>query len=94
MGSPEATKISADLINRYPDRFLFGTDEVAPVNQEKYLTIYGLYDPLWRLLTEEASQKVRQQNYDRLFGGARTRVRAWERANVGVQGSSALAPQR
>jgi Amidohydrolase len=92
VGSPQATKISADLINRYPDRFLFGTDEVAPVNQEQYLTIYSLYDPLWRLLTKDASQKVRQQNYDRLFGRARTRVRAWERANVSVQGSPNLAP--
>jgi hypothetical protein len=28
--SPEATQITADLLNRYPDRFLFGTDEVEP----------------------------------------------------------------
>jgi glutaminase len=28
--TPESIRISADLINRYPDRFLFGTDEVAP----------------------------------------------------------------
>ena len=33
-------QISADLINRYPDRFLFGTDEVAPDSQEKYLRVY------------------------------------------------------
>jgi Amidohydrolase len=94
VGSPEATKISADLINRYPDRFLFGTDEVAPVNQEQYLTIYSLYDPLWKLLTGEAAQKVREQNYDRLFGEARTRVRAWERTNVSVRGSSISTPRR
>src|SRR5882672_10130238 len=31
--TPESIKISADLINRYPDRFLFGTDEVAPPTQ-------------------------------------------------------------
>jgi hypothetical protein len=92
VGSPEATKISADLINRYPDRFLFGTDEVAPVNQEEYLKIYNLYEPLWKLLTKDASEKVREQNYERLFGGARARVRGWERANVSVQGSSTSAP--
>lgn len=93
VGSPEATKISADLINRYPDRFLFGTDEVAPTDQEKYLKIFSLYDPLWKLLTKDASEKVRKGNYERLFGGARTRVRAWERANLGVQGSSTSAPR-
>lgn len=94
VGSPEATKISADLINHYPDRFLFGTDEVAPVNQEQYLKIYSLYDPLWKLLTREASRKVREQNYDRLFGEARTKVRAWERVNVSAPGSFISTPRR
>jgi Amidohydrolase len=93
VASPEATKISADLINRYPDRFLFGTDEVAPTDQEQYLKIYRLYAPLWKLLTKDASEKVRKGNYERLFGAARIKVRAWERANLRVQGSATSAPQ-
>jgi Amidohydrolase len=92
VGSPEATKIAAALFNRYPDRFLFGTDEVAPTNQEQYLKIYSLYDPLWKLLTTEASEKIRKSNYERLFAEARRKVRAWERANVGVKESPAQAP--
>lgn len=83
--SPEATRIAADLFNRYPDRFLFGTDEVAPTNQEQYLKIYSLYDPLWKLLTPETSAKVRKGNYERLFDDARRRVRTWERTNVPTQ---------
>ena len=82
-GPPVATKIAAELINRYPDRFLFGTDEVAPANQQQYLKIYDQYAPLWQLLTPDASEKVRKGNYEKLFGEARTRVRAWEKANVG-----------
>ena len=31
VATPETTQAMADLINRYPDRFLFGTDEVADV---------------------------------------------------------------
>jgi Amidohydrolase len=89
VSSPEATKIGADLINRYPDRFLFGTDEVAPANQEQYLKIYSLYDPLWKLLTRETSEKVRKGNYERLFDEARRKVRAWERANLGAARGSA-----
>jgi hypothetical protein len=38
IASPEATKITADLINRFPDRFLFGTDEVAPTSQASFST--------------------------------------------------------
>jgi hypothetical protein len=82
VASPEATQITADLINRYADRFLFGTDEVAPPNQEKYFRIYYQYDPLWKLLSQEASEKVRKGNYERLFDNARLKVRAWEAAQV------------
>jgi hypothetical protein len=44
--------------------------------------VYHLYDPLWKQLTPEASQKVRLGNYERLFDKARQDVRAWEKANI------------
>jgi len=84
VATPEAVKISADLINRYPDRFLFGTDEVAPTEQQKYLRIYYQYEPLWKLLNEETNQKVRKRNYERLFDEARHRVREWEKSQAQV----------
>ena len=71
---------SADLINRYADRFLFGTDEVAPQNQEQYLRVYYQYQPLWKLLDEKTREKVLKGNYERIFDGARHKVRAWETA--------------
>jgi predicted TIM-barrel fold metal-dependent hydrolase len=73
VATPESTRISADLIHRYPDRFLFGTDEVAPTTQEKYLRVYEQYRPLWNLLDAEASEKVRRQNYQRIFDEAKKR---------------------
>ena len=82
VATPESTKTVADLINRYPNRFLFGTDEVAPPNQEKYLKVYHQYAPLWSLLDKETSEKVRKGNYVRIFDEARRKVRAWERAHV------------
>jgi hypothetical protein len=83
VANPDATKRTADIINQYPDRFLFGTDEVAPTSQEGYLKVYAMYGPLWKLLTDDARKKVRQDNYARLFDAARARVRAWEAANLG-----------
>src|SRR5215204_671555 len=47
VASPEAVRISAALINRYPDRFLFGTDAVAPDDARAYLRTFNLYGPLW-----------------------------------------------
>ena len=82
VSTPESTKNAAAIVNRYPDRFLFGTDEVASPNQEKYLTVYNQYEPFWKLLTPEASEKVRKGNYERIFDEARRRVRKWEGAHV------------
>ena len=48
------------MINRYPDRFLFGTDEVAPPNQEKYLRVYNQYEPLWKLLDKHGERESAQ----------------------------------
>jgi Amidohydrolase len=81
VATPESTRIAADLINRYPDRFLFGTDNVAPKSEESYMKVYYEYDPLWKLLSKDASEKVRKGNYERLFDAARPRVRAWEAAH-------------
>ena len=82
VATPESTKHAADIINRYPDRFLFGTDEVAPDSQQKYLKVYNQYEPLWKLLSPEASEKVRKGNYARIFNDARRKVRSWEAANL------------
>jgi hypothetical protein len=80
--TPESTAATAALINRYPDRFLFGTDVVAPTKLQAMTDVYDKYGPLWKALTPEASLKVRKGNYERIFDEARRRVRAWERTNV------------
>jgi predicted TIM-barrel fold metal-dependent hydrolase len=82
VSSPEAIKATADLINRFPDRFLFGTDEVAPSDQTKYLKVYDLYAPLLAELTPVAREKFLKGNYERLFDEARRKVRAWEKAHL------------
>jgi len=82
VSSPETIAKTASLINRHPDRFLFGTDEVGPVNQEKYLNVYSIYKSLLDQLTPEARLLFLKGNYARLFDEARKKVRAWEKANL------------
>jgi predicted TIM-barrel fold metal-dependent hydrolase len=82
VATPQSIHRAADVINRYPDRFLFGTDTVAPSIAQAYFGIYDLYKPLWLALIPEASEKVRQANYERLFDEARGRVRVWEKAHI------------
>jgi predicted TIM-barrel fold metal-dependent hydrolase len=83
VGTPEAVKKTADIINRFPERFLFGTDSVAPRTQEDYLKTYNLYAPLLADLTPKAKYLLLKGNYERIFDEARRRVRKWEAANIG-----------
>jgi Amidohydrolase len=81
VSSPEATRRLADLMQRYPDRFLFGTDAAAPSDQYKYLKVFHQYEPLWKSLDAETSRNVRLGNYERIFDAARRNVRNWESAH-------------
>ena len=82
VASPESITQTAAILNKYPERFLFGTDNVAPADQATQLRVYDMWAPIWSRLTPEASLKVRVGNYERIFDAARVRVRAWEKANV------------
>jgi predicted TIM-barrel fold metal-dependent hydrolase len=86
VSTPQTTKAAADLINKYPDRFLFGTDEVAPTDQGKYLKVYNMYKPLLAQLTPSTRQKLLKGNYARLFDAARIKVRAWEKQHANDSG--------
>jgi hypothetical protein len=85
IASPEATQRTADVINKYPDRFLFGSDTVAPADSAAYFRVFDMYQPLWKLLTKEASLKVRRGNYERIFDEGRRNARAWETAQLKKQ---------
>ena len=82
VSSPEAITNTAAMLNKYPDRFLFGTDNVAPADQATQLRVYDMWAPIWATLTPDAIRMVRVGNYERIFDAARARVRTWEKANV------------
>jgi hypothetical protein len=70
------------MINKYPDRILFGSDCVAPSSSDAQLAVYKMWEPVWVLLTPEAKAQVCFGNYERIFDQARKDVRAWEQANL------------
>jgi predicted TIM-barrel fold metal-dependent hydrolase len=72
----------AAALDAYPDRFLFGTDTVAPKTAEPYFKVFDMWAPVWRRVTPETREKVCKGNYERIFDEGRRRVRAWEKANV------------
>jgi hypothetical protein len=80
--TPTTIEHSAALIARYPDRFLFGTDEVAPTDPATYFHVYDLFRPLLGALAPPARDALLKGNYERLFDRARADVRAWEHAHT------------
>jgi len=70
------------LLQQYPDRFLFGSDTVAPKSQAEYLRTYEAYRKLWERLDAQTARKVKVENYERLFTAARLQVRMWEQKQV------------
>ena len=68
----------AELIEKHPTRFLFGTDSVAPSDWEAYAGTHVVYNPLWERLDVDTRAQVERLNYERIFDTARERVRAWE----------------
>jgi hypothetical protein len=84
IATPASIARVAAMLNRHPDRFLFGTDTVAPSGPEPYFEVFDLWAPIWRLLSPQAGLKIRKGNYERIFDEGRRRVRDWERVNVSV----------
>jgi predicted TIM-barrel fold metal-dependent hydrolase len=78
VASDSSIALAANLVNRYPERFLFGSDVVAPSDAQQYFRVADLYRPFLDRLTPESRALVLRGNYERLFGTARQRVRAWE----------------
>jgi hypothetical protein len=90
--SPETVTATANLIEKYPDRFLFGSDVVAPKSIDSPMAVYNAYEPLWKALRPETVRKVALENYERIFDEGRRRVRAWERANITSPSETTGAP--
>lgn len=72
----------ADLINRYPSRFLFSMDAVAPDSRETYLKTYRDYELLWVAVKPETRHMVLIENYEGPFDATNKAVRNWERRQL------------
>ena len=80
--TPEHLKMTADLIRKYPDRFLYGSDKGATADWLLVKASYEAWEPLWRKLGPMLTRQVARDNYIRIFNQSRSNMRAWERANA------------
>jgi len=81
LDTPEHVEMTADLIRKYPDRFLFGSDQAATQDWVLLKKSYDVWDPLWRQLGPELTRKICKENYARVFDQSKKNIRAWEAKN-------------
>jgi hypothetical protein len=81
LDTPEHVKMTADLVRRYPDRFLYGSDQIASPDWQLVKKSYEVWAPLWKELGPELTRQVTRENYVRIFDRSRQNIRAWEAKN-------------
>src|SRR5215469_7415552 len=74
-------KMTADLIRKYPDRFLYGSDQGATTDWNLVKKNYDVWEPLWQELGPALTRRVAKENYIRIFDESRRNMRAWETAH-------------
>jgi hypothetical protein len=79
--TPEHLKMTADLIRKYPDRFIYGSDQGGSADWGLVKKSYDAWDPLWKEIGPALTRQVARDNYIRIFDESRKNMRAWERAH-------------
>ena len=82
LDTPEHVKMTADLIRKYPDRFLFGSDQIATTDFQTLRKSYDVWAPLWQEVGPELTGRVCKENYARVFDESKKNIRAWEAKNA------------
>ena len=82
VANPDVIARTTALFDRYPDRFLFGTDNVAPPNIDANVRVFRMWDPILAKVRPATKQAILFGNYERIFDTARARVREWERSHA------------
>ena len=81
LDTPEHLKMTADLIRKYPDRFIYGSDQGSTSDWNLVKKSYEVWDPLWKEIGAELTHQVAKDNYTRIFDESRKNLRAWERTH-------------
>jgi hypothetical protein len=70
----------AALIERFPDRFLYGSDSLEAKDIHTVSNTYAIYEKhLFPLLTEKTVDQVMRKNFDRIFAAAEPRIEEFEK---------------
>jgi hypothetical protein len=75
---PGAIDRWAAMIEKNPDRFLIGSDALAPADPAKWEQTFSIYRRLTDRLSETARERLLNGNYEEVFVESRAKVRDFE----------------
>ncbi|MDP3810823.1 MAG: hypothetical protein Q8Q78_07445 [Hydrogenophaga sp.] len=86
--APDLKKIQqlVELLETYPERFLFGSDALSPTGVEFWRGTELAYDAVFKQLKPDTANAIKLGNYRRLIVGARQKVRLYEKYCVDYAG--------
>jgi hypothetical protein len=79
--TPDHLMMTADLIRKYPDRFIYGSDQGATADWDLVRKSYEVWNPLWKEIGHALTRQVAKDNYIRIFNESRRNMQAWEKAH-------------
>ena len=74
------------LLEKYPSRFLFGSDSLSPNNVDVWQGTEVAYAAVFEKLKSDTAAAIKKGNYERLIVGARKNVRLYEKYCVDYAG--------
>ena len=81
LDTPEHLRMTSDLIRKYPDRFLYGSDQGATSDWSMVKKSYDAWEPLWKAIGPTLTMQVTRENYVRIFDQSRQNIREWEKTH-------------
>ena len=75
---PSRSSAWSTMLNKYPDRFLFGTDTVAPAGPAPYYAVFDMWAPIWQRSRRKRATRCGRGTTSGSSTKGDARVRAWE----------------
>lgn len=80
LGNPENRQKTIDLVKKYPDRFIYGSDQEGSSWELTLGPAFDTWAPLWDALTPEETRMIRVDNFAAIADQSAANIRAWEKS--------------
>lgn len=77
LDTPEHLAKTAAILRKYPDRFIYGSDQGATADWALVRRNYDIWQPVWDALGPDLTRRITVDNYARVWDRSRENIGAW-----------------